>query len=57
MEYNKSYNLISKKTEKMIWFIENKDKIAIMGKKSRNIVETRFDVRKVNEEMLKILGI
>ena len=41
----------------MIWFNENKDKIAIMGKKSRNIVETRFDVRKVNEEMLRILGI
>ena len=46
-----------KLAERMIWFIENKDKIAIMGKKSRNIVETRFDVRKVNEEMLRILGI
>ena len=46
-----------KLAEKMIWFIENKDKIAIMGKKSRNMAETRFDVRKVNEEMLRILGI
>ena len=46
-----------KLAETMIWFIENKDKIAIMGKKSRNIAETRFDVRKVNKEMLRILGI
>jgi glycosyltransferase involved in cell wall biosynthesis len=43
--------------EKMIWFIENKDKIQSMGEKSRAIIEDRFDVRKVNKEMLRILGI
>jgi glycosyltransferase involved in cell wall biosynthesis len=43
--------------EKMIWYIENKDKINGMGKESRRIVEDRFDVHKVNTEMLRILGI
>lgn len=43
--------------EKMIWFIENQDKIPTMGKESRMIVENRFDVRKVNKDMLRILGI
>jgi hypothetical protein len=28
-----------------------------MGEESRTIVENKFDVRKVNKEMLKILGI
>jgi hypothetical protein len=28
-----------------------------MGEQSRIIVESRFDVRRVNEDMLKILGI
>ena len=46
-----------KLAEKMIWFIENKDKIQSMGEKSRAIVEDKFDVRKVNKEMLRILGI
>ena len=43
--------------KKMIWFIENKDKIPLMGKESRIIVERKFDVRKVNKDMLRILGI
>ena len=42
---------------KMIWFIKNEEKIKIMGKRSRIIVENRFDVRGVNKEMMKILGI
>ncbi len=46
-----------KLAERMIWFIENKDKIRIMGEKSRAIIEDKFDVRKVNKEMLRILGI
>ena len=43
--------------KKMIWFIENKDKIPLMGKESRIIAERKFDVRKVNKDMLRILGI
>ncbi len=46
-----------KLAHKMIWFIENKDKIEMMGRKSRKIIENKFDVNKVNKEMLKILGI
>jgi hypothetical protein len=41
----------------MIWFIENQDKISLMGKESRMIVENKFDVRNVNKDMLRILGI
>ena len=42
---------------RMIWFIKNRDEIKSMGEQSRKIVEKRFDVRKVNQEMLKILEI
>lgn len=48
---------IEKLVEKMVWFIENTEKIQGMGEESRSIVENKFDVRKVNKEMLKILGI
>ena len=46
-----------KLAERMVWFIENAEKIQNMGEESRTIVENKFDVRKVNKEMLKILGI
>ena len=46
-----------KLAEKMIWYIENKDKIQSMGEESRSIVENKFDVHKVNKEMLRILGV
>ncbi len=42
---------------KMIWFIENRDKIKIMGEQSREIVENKFDVRIINQQMLRIMGI
>ena len=48
---------VKKLAEKMIWFIENRDKIQIMGEQSRIIVEKKFDVRIINKEMLKIMGI
>tara|TARA_B110000211_G_scaffold234230_1_gene302986 strand:+ start:1458 stop:2573 length:1116 start_codon:yes stop_codon:yes gene_type:complete len=48
---------IIKLAEKMIWYIENKDKIQSMGEESRRIVENKFDVHKVNKEMLQILGV
>ena len=41
----------------MIWFIENRDKIKIMGEQSRIIVENKFDVQIINQEMLRIMGI
>ena len=48
---------INRLADKMIWFINKKDKIQIMGKQSRKLVEKKFDVRKVNEEMLRIMNI
>ena len=42
---------------RMIWFIKNRNEIKSMGEQSRKIVEKRFDVRKVNKDMLKILEI
>jgi glycosyltransferase involved in cell wall biosynthesis len=43
--------------KKMIWFIENSDQIGKMGIESRKMAEDKFDVHKVNKEMLKIMEI
>jgi len=43
--------------KKMIWFIENSGQIGKMGTESRKMVEDKFDVHKVNKEMLKIMEI
>jgi glycosyltransferase involved in cell wall biosynthesis len=43
--------------ERMIWFIENRDKWKTMGIRSRQIAEERFDVRKVNSKLMSILGL
>ncbi len=43
--------------EKMIWFIEHPEKISVMGAESREIVEEKFDVDKVNADMIKIMNI
>ncbi len=50
----KSLEVLAKK---MIWFIENSDQIEKMGRASRKMAEDEFDVHKVNQEMLKIMGI
>jgi glycosyltransferase involved in cell wall biosynthesis len=43
--------------ERMIWFIDNRDSWQCMGEASRRMAEDRFDVRKINEEMLRIMGL
>ena len=43
--------------DKMVWFIKNSKKIRTMGLKSRAMAEDKFDVRKVNSDMLSILRI
>lgn len=43
--------------ERMIWFIEHRERWQAMGKASRRIAEDRFDVHKVNAEMLRIMGL
>lgn len=43
--------------DKMIWFIENPEKIEVMGKKGRELAETTFDVRKVDKVICDTMGI
>lgn len=41
--------------KKMIWFIENPERIETMGLASRKMAEDKFDVHKVNKLMLEIM--
>ena len=43
--------------ERMIWFIEHPERWQAMGQASRRIAEERFDVHRVNAEMLRIMGL
>lgn len=45
-----------KLSEKMIWLIENPNQIISMGLESRKIAEENFDIRKVNNKLIKILN-
>lgn len=42
--------------EKMIYFIENPEQIAIMGDESYKIAQQEFDAEKVNQRLLKMIG-
>jgi len=41
--------------ECMVWFIENPDKLQLMGDKSHYIAKEQFDVHKINKELLGIM--
>lgn len=43
--------------EKMMYFIEHPDKINEMGQASRKMAEEKFDAKKVNAKLCKLLGI
>ncbi|MFP5465619.1 MAG: glycosyltransferase, partial [Gammaproteobacteria bacterium] len=43
--------------ERMIRFIEQPGLIDSMGRRSRRLAEERFDVRRINAQILEILGI
>lgn len=43
--------------DKMIWFIENQDEWQRMGNASHLMAKVKFDVHKVNKELLKIMGL
>lgn len=43
--------------EKMIWMLENKDQAIKMGNVSRKICEEKFDVKKVNKNILKAMNL
>lgn len=41
--------------DRMLWFIENRDRIGDMCAASRRIAEERFDVRRINAELLSLM--
>ncbi|OBU38015.1 glycosyltransferase family 4 protein [Photobacterium phosphoreum] len=41
--------------ERMVWFIENQDQWEIMGQNSHKMANEKFDVHKVNAEIMKIM--
>ena len=43
--------------EKMIYFIEHPEQVRMMGDQSHKIATEKFDVEKVNQRLLEILGI
>jgi glycosyltransferase involved in cell wall biosynthesis len=44
-------------TNAMLRFVENPSLIGTMGRESRRLAETRFDVHTINARLLKILGV
>lgn len=48
---------IDQLAERMIWFIENQEQWSVMGEKSHSMANEKFDVHKVNAEILKIMGL
>ena len=43
--------------DKMIWFIEHPESIQTMGEESLRLVNDKFDVNKVNDSMIRIMGL
>lgn len=43
--------------DKMIWIIENAEKVKEMGIQSRLMCKKKFDVNKINKKMIKTLGL
>lgn len=44
-------------TARMKWFILNRQSWPAMGERSRKLAEERFDVLKINKDMMKIMGL
>jgi glycosyltransferase involved in cell wall biosynthesis len=42
-------------TKRMIWFIENSDQLNKMGLCSRQMAEDRFDIIKINQDLVRIM--
>lgn len=41
----------------MLYFVENPQQVSHMGYNSRQLAETRFDVKAINEKMLSVMGL
>jgi len=48
---------IQELADRMLWFINNRKEINTMGSNSRGIIEAKFNVEKVNSQMLNIMGL
>ncbi len=48
---------IQKLTEKMLYLVENPHIGVVMGKKSLQIAQRKYDVRSVNSDIMKVMGI
>jgi glycosyltransferase involved in cell wall biosynthesis len=48
---------VSSLSKAMLRFLENPDLVHIMGMAGRKIAEMKYDVRKVNENIARILGL
>lgn len=48
---------IEQLVDRMTWFIENPLKWQSMAEASRNMVENKFDVQKINAELVNIMGL
>mgnify|MGYP000323058537 FL=1 len=43
--------------DKMCYFIEHPEQVNVMGMKSRQIAQEKFDVNRVNEKLFEIMGL
>lgn len=43
--------------KRMIWFIENRSQWELMGKMSRKLAEDKYDVNKVNTQLMEIMSL
>jgi glycosyltransferase involved in cell wall biosynthesis len=41
--------------ERIIWFIENPEQWEKMGKRSRELAEEKYDVHKINAQLIEIM--
>ena len=42
-------------TEKIIWCIENPEKVEEMGRNARKYAEENFDQKKINERIIQLI--
>ena len=43
--------------DKMIWFIEHSEQWSVMGDKGHTMATEKFDVHKINKELMQIMGL
>ena len=46
---------IEKMVEKVVWYIENPQKVEEMGRNARKYAEENFDQKKINERIIRLI--